>query len=324
MMNGGPSHQRYAMQMNLAQKYQHQNHQQHQGQQHHHQQQDHGGHGTNIGHQHTFSSGALSNSTPHFAPSNLQNGTPNNGQSGLSKPLSEHWAHQLQLAAESRQASSPHHYARTNAHVNKGISSTTTNASRKEGDKEERYRPAHSNDDARRQDWMSLDFGGQGLRALSDALFNYTFLDKLYLNFNKLTHLPAAIGRLGSLSHLDVSSNQLSDLPPEIGMLTNLKTLFLFDNNLHSLPFEMGSLYQLETLGIEGNPLEETLKSEIVQNGTKALIIYLRENAPGKSRPIPKARRWTLLIRLSDAAAISTRLDRSRRYPRFLLWPPTR
>jgi CCR4-NOT transcription complex subunit 6 len=39
MMNGGPSHQRYNMQMNLAQKYQHQAHQQHHGQQHHQQQQ---------------------------------------------------------------------------------------------------------------------------------------------------------------------------------------------------------------------------------------------------------------------------------------------
>ncbi len=129
---------------------------------------------------------------------------------------------------------------------------------------------------------MSLDFGGQGLRSISDPLFNYLFLDKLYFNHNKLVHLPAAIGRLKNLTHMDLSSNQLSELPPEIGMLVNLKTLLLFDNNLHSLPYEMGSLYQLETLGIEGNPLEEDLKSEIMQNGTKALITHLRETLPGK------------------------------------------
>ena len=138
---------------------------------------------------------------------------------------------------------------------------------------------------------MSLDFGGQGLRSISDALFNYQFLDKLYFNHNKLVHLPAAIGRLKVLSHMDLSSNQLSELPPEIGMLVNLKTLFLFDNNLHSLPYEMGSLYQLETLGIEGNPLEEDLKSEMMQSGTKALITRLRENLPGK---------WDLCYRTSS------------------------
>ncbi|KAI9829242.1 MAG: Glucose-repressible alcohol dehydrogenase transcriptional effector [Sarea resinae] len=293
MMNGGPSHQRYAMQMNLAQKYQHQGHQQHQGQQHHPQpQQDHNPHPGNVGHQHTFSSGVLSNATPHFTPSNLQNGTPNNAQAGLSKPVSEHWAQQLQLAAESRQASSPHHYARTNAHVNKGITSTNANGAKRDGDKEERNRAPHGND-SRRQDWMSLDFGGQGLRALSEPLFHYTFLDKLYLNFNKLTHLPAAIGSLRSLSHLDISSNQLSELPPEIGMLTGLKNLLLFDNNLHTLPAEMGSLYQLETLGIEGNPIEEPLKNEIIQSGTKALITHLREHAPV---PLPPSQRdWIVL-----------------------------
>src|SRR3954453_5544826 len=106
---------------------------------------------------------------------------------------------------------------------------------------------------------MSLDFGGQGLRALSSALFDYTFLDKLYMNFNKLAQLPPDIGRLKNMSHLDLSGNQLSELPPEIGMLTNLKTLLLFDNNLRPLPYEMGSLYQLEMLGIEGNPLDEEL-----------------------------------------------------------------
>lgn len=134
----------------------------------------------------------------------------------------------------------------------------------------------------RRQDWMSLDLGGQGIRSLSYALFSYTFLDKLYINHNKLTKLSPAIGRLKSLSHLDVSNNQLSEVPPEVGMLVNLKNLLLFDNNLHLLPHELGALYQLETLGIEGNPLDEELKSHIMQHGTKELITHLREAAPGQ------------------------------------------
>lgn len=127
---------------------------------------------------------------------------------------------------------------------------------------------------------MALDFGGQGLRAISNALFHYTFLEKLYLNHNKMKVLPPQIGQLKHLSHLDVSGNELSAIPEEIGMLTNLKKLLLFDNNLHSLPHEIGYLYQLDTLGIEGNPLADVLKSRIMQDGTKALVTYLKEEMP--------------------------------------------
>lgn len=285
MMNGGPSHQRYNMQMSLAQKYQHQTHQQHHGQPHHQQQQTqggHGGHGSNISHQHTFSSGTLSSATPHFTPNHLQNGASSNALGNLNEPISEHWQQQLQLVQESRQASSPHYYARTLAQTNKAVSQTMSNA-QTDGEKEERSRPSTSNE-SRRQQWMALDFGGQGIRSISDALFNYQFLDKLYFNHNKLVHIPAAIGRLRNLTHLDLSNNQLSELPPEIGMLVNLKSLYLFDNNLHSLPCEMGFLCHLETLGIEGNPLEEESKMEVMQNGTKALITRLRENLPSKYR----------------------------------------
>ena len=156
---------------------------------------------------------------------------------------------------------------------------SATNGQR--GEKEEERNRAGKTDEARRQDWMSLDIGGQGLRSLSLSLFGYTFLDKLYMNGNKLTSLPAAIGRLKNLNHLDVSNNQIGELPPELGMLVNLKTLLAFDNNLQSLPHELGALYQLDVIGIEGNPLEESLKTEVMRNGTRSLITQLREQAPG-------------------------------------------
>lgn len=291
MLNGGPSSRGYTMQMNLAHKFQNQqvhHHQQQHGQTHQQQQQqDHGNHVHGvIGHQHTFSAAALSNPTPHFTPGHVQNGSQSNSHMAMGK-VSEHWQQQLQLAQEARQASSPHHHARINAHINKGVIPYPGNGQRKENE-EERNR-ATIIDENRRQDWASLDIGGQGLRVVSDALFNYTFLNKLYANFNKLTRLPPAIGRLTNLIHLDLSNNQISELPPEIGMLVGLKTLLLFDNNLHSLPHELGALHQLETFGIEGNPLDEELKSEIMRNGTKALITHLREQAPGNYPACGKA-----------------------------------
>ena len=210
----------------------------------------------------------------------MQNGTPSNAEDDIDESANEHWQQQLQLAAESRQASSPHYYARTVAQQTKGIQITPTQSDAQETTGEDCSRLAISKDDVK-QRWRALDFGGQGLRALSNALFNYAFLDTLYLNHNKLKTLPPAIGQLRNLRHLDLSGNELTELPDEIGMLTNLQKLLIFDNNLHTLPYEMGYLYHLETLGIEGNPLSEVLKSHIMKEGTKALIKYLKEEMPG-------------------------------------------
>ena len=282
MMNGGAVHQRY-MQMNMAQKYQHQPHQQHHPQQSHHQQQNHiGGQGT-VGHQHTFSAGTISNATPHFAAGALHNGNTNASQSGVAEPVPEHWQQQLQLAAESRQAvSTPHHHCKKDgvSRLNKGTEPVPSVESPAEGE-EERNR-VMTNGEIHRQDWDSMDLSGQGLRALSSSLFSdYIFLRKLFLDSNRLTHLHPAIGHLRNLTHLDASNNELQDIPEEIGMLVNLKSLLLFDNNISLLPYEVGHLYKLEVLGIEGNPLDERLKEEIVQNGTKALVTTVRENYTG-------------------------------------------
>ena len=197
--------------------------------------------------------------------------------------MNEHWQEQLQLAAEARQANSPHHYARHLAQAYpRGVHSTGSGTATEDQNTEDTGRITKAPTDPK-QHWHEIDLGGQGLRALSDALFRYQFLTKLYLNFNKLDHLPPSVGRLKNLTHLDLSSNQLVELPEEVGMLTNLQKLLLFDNQIQSLPFEMGFLYNLETLGIQGNPLDEDLKTKIMHEGTKELIVYLRENIPGKS-----------------------------------------
>ena len=285
MMNGGQGHQRY-MQMSIAHKYQHQTHQQHHGQPNHHPQQNHiGGHG-GIGHQHTFSSGTMSNATPHFTPSNLHNGNSTNGQLGTNEAISKHWQNQLQLVAEARQSvSHPHHHCKKEGvtRVSKGLIDTPADEPPTEEENIERNRTT-TKGEVRRQDWDAMDLSGQGLRALSPSLFmHYMFLGKLFIDNNKLTRLHPAVGHLRHLTHLDASNNQLREIPAEIGMLVNLKSLLLFDNNIRLLPFEIGYLYKLETLGIEGNPLEEGLKEEIVQNGTRALVTHLRENMAGKT-----------------------------------------
>jgi len=270
MMNGSQAHQRFSMQIP---KFQTQTHHAHAQQTHPH------AHHNQPLTQHAFSAAALATTTPHFTPTPMQNGIHANLDDDIDE-MNEHWQQQLQLAAESRQASSPHYHARSVAQQAKGIQIAPSQIEVQEVGTDGRNGVVKTKP-APRQGWHALDFGGQGLRALSTSLFHYTFLEQLYLNHNKLKVLPPAIGQLRKLTHLDLSGNDLTDLPEEIGMLSSLKKLYLFDNNLRTLPYEMGYLYRLETLGIEGNPLNDALKAQIMKDGTKALIRYLKEETPG-------------------------------------------
>src|SRR3569833_2830661 len=248
-----------------------------------------------LGHHSAFSSSVLSNASPYS--NGLPNGHSRASHATQGPPLNDHWALQLALQKEAEAANvamveqgQVNYYARLKAAENKGIggpSPTTNNAASGAGDDEteDMRRPTAIEKPNERQDWHNLDLSGQGLRALSPALFRYNFLVEMYIGSNRLTSLPPAIGELRQLRHLEASYNQISELPPELGMCTFLKRLLLFNNQLRTLPCELGSLHLLEVLGIEGNPLEPELKNEIMERGTKSLITFLREQSPGEWFP---------------------------------------
>ncbi|KAJ2850273.1 Glucose-repressible alcohol dehydrogenase transcriptional effector [Coemansia brasiliensis] len=141
--------------------------------------------------------------------------------------------------------------------------------------------------------WTELDLGGMSLRVISPPLFRYTFMTKLYLNHNQLTHIPLAIADLRCLEELDVSGNLISVVPPELGLCCHLKELLMFDNQIADLPCELGTLYQLEMLGLEGNPLQDDIKGILQKEGTRALIEYLRDS--GSTMAAPPDRKWISL-----------------------------
>lgn len=298
-VNGGPTGQRLPIMYNFQHQNAHQQQQQPHPQHHQNLQQDHTAHtgnGNALGHHTSYSSAVLPNATPNFTSNNLQNGHVSNSRGGQAQQITEHWAEQLKLHKETERAHTtmieqhaPNHYARTKSHENRGITSDLTAAnlainSAQEAvteKTEDRGRPSNVEGLVKRQDWHNMDMSGQGLRVLTAPLFTYTFLNELYIASNKISQLPAAIGKLRQLRFLDASNNLLTDLPPELGMCVYLKQLLLFDNQIRTLPNELGSLYQLEMLGIEGNPLDVGMKQEIMENGTKAIVNHLRELAPG-------------------------------------------
>ncbi|KAA1471720.1 glucose-repressible alcohol dehydrogenase transcriptional effector [Dentipellis sp. KUC8613] len=152
--------------------------------------------------------------------------------------------------------------------------------------------------------WNSLDMGGVQIKNLppTSGLFSFTFLANLYLNHNSLSSIPPEISKLRHLELLDLSGNNLTTVPPELGMLTQLKELYLFDNHITNLPHELGTLHQLQTLGVEGNPLDASLKSIVQKEGTPALISYLRDSCP--LPPSPPEREWKQLISQAERDAI--------------------
>ena len=87
----------------------------------------------------------------------------------------------------------------------------------------------------------------------SSIRWDDTRLLHLYLNDNRLTALPDAIGRLRSLFQLFIHNNQLRALPTTIGQLRSLWELDLHANRLTSLPNSVCKLSSLRRIDMTGN-----------------------------------------------------------------------
>ncbi|KAF9073642.1 Endonuclease/exonuclease/phosphatase [Rhodocollybia butyracea] len=244
--------------------------------------------------------------------------------SPASVPLAQHWQQQLLKCEIVRSSRSPHHRARASAMASRTVAKSAipiTNPNPKPLPEELSDSSPLGNGNAshpsstvapiaeppkpRVSTWTALDMGGVNIKNLpsTSGLFSFTFLQNLYLNHNALTSIPPEIAQLRNLELLDLSGNSLTTLPPELGLLVTLKEFFLFDNQIMVIPPEFGTLHQLQTLGVEGNPLDSSLKNLITKDGTPALIAYLRDSCPVPTPP--QNRPWIPLITPAEQEALS-------------------
>ena len=160
--------------------------------------------------------------------------------------------------------------------------------------------------------WYSLDLSNLQLLNLSNSLFNYTFLTRLYLNGNGLIYLPKEIKKLNNLRVLDLSNNKIANIPSELGFCFKLKYLYLFNNQINQLPWELGNLYNLQFLGIEGNPLDPKLLKILTEKSMTGLIFYLRDNRP--EIPLLNARKFIEISKDGEPIHESNSLDESEQF----------
>ncbi|KAH6803702.1 plant intracellular ras group-related LRR 4 [Perilla frutescens var. frutescens] len=93
------------------------------------------------------------------------------------------------------------------------------------------------------------------IKWLPDSIGKLSSLTTLDLSENRIAEIPEAIGGLSSLQVLDLHGNMISELPESIGDLLNLLHLDLRGNQLRSLPPTIDRLVRLEELDLSSNGL---------------------------------------------------------------------
>jgi Leucine-rich repeat (LRR) protein len=101
-------------------------------------------------------------------------------------------------------------------------------------------------------------------------------LQHLLLQRNKITDVPAVIGRFSGLKKLVLNYNSISTVAPEIGKLKDLEELGLYANELQQIPPGVFDLTGLKLLDLYFNKIEK-VGDDIVK--LKQLeILYLASN----------------------------------------------
>jgi len=165
---------------------------------------------------------------------------------------------------------------------------------------------------ARRERWTKLDLSGEKLTRVPEQLGRLKNLTTLRLDNNQLTGVPEQLGQLKNLTVLYLHENRLTSVPEQLGQLKNLTRLYLNENQLTSVPEQLGQLTNLTTLDLSGNKGLVSPPPDVVEQGTKAVLAYLRELAKGR-----KKRYEAKLLLLGDGGEGKTCVSRALRKLEF-------
>ena len=113
-----------------------------------------------------------------------------------------------------------------------------------------------------------------GLKTLPEDIAQLVDLRRLTLARNALVELPAAIGCMTKLTHLDCSQNKLRRVPEDICALPALEELDLEDNQLVELPAALADLPDLR-LNVRGNKLATRFAAMPNKRGARDVVAYL-------------------------------------------------
>ena len=123
-----------------------------------------------------------------------------------------------------------------------------------------------------------LEFNDNHLEKLPDDFFTkFTSLEILSVSNNNLSDLPAGIGNLKDLAHLDISKNSIKSLPADLSDLAESMTyLDISDNPFNELPKVVCKLVNLEDLLAENIGVVADLSG--ITNLKKLLTLSLGQN----------------------------------------------
>jgi hypothetical protein len=123
----------------------------------------------------------------------------------------------------------------------------------------------------------------QTFTSWEEALRNPEKVGVLNLTGQKLTALPATIGKFTNLQQLILSKNELTNLPIELKTLTKLQKLDLSDNRFKEFDFPIEELKSLKELNLGTNRLRKVPTSVLTSDSLEKLYLY-----QNRLRTIPK------------------------------------
>ncbi|CAN0265258.1 unnamed protein product [Bubo scandiacus] len=128
----------------------------------------------------------------------------------------------------------------------------------------------------------TLDVSRKNIKRLTKEIYRLPSIKYFHLERNVVSTIPEDLfQKLPHLVWLDLRYNNIKALPPGIGYHRQLKTLLLERNPIKELPTELGNLTSLRALNLRHCPLEFP-PQDIIQNGLKSILCFLRDSGNGK------------------------------------------